>query len=73
MFKNKLYNIFENIQNLKSREEVLTESINKKLAESYRQYTKRLEDETRYLKSRDTLKLLRGLNRFQEKKEKSNE
>ena len=71
-FSNTLYNMLEELTNLPSRQEIIETHVKIKLEESYNLYKQYVQKEIDYLMSRDTLKVIKNIDR-EEKRRKQNE
>lgn len=60
-FKQKLYNILDDINSFKDRQELFENHINKKLNLSLERYNNRIELAYDYLLSRSALKVMRAI------------
>ena len=71
-FRNKLYNILNDLNNIKSCEDTLQSCIDKKLNASYDNYQLTMRNMYNYVLSRSNIKVLKALNKVKKSKEKKN-
>ena len=71
-FKQKLYNIMDDLSGLESSDIVMQKCIDEKLTRSFEQYQNTIRNIYNYVLSRSNLKVVKALARMNKSKEKKN-
>lgn len=72
MFKSKLYNILDDLNNIQPLDVVIQRCIDEKLNASLEQYQNTVKNIYNYVLSRSNIKVIKALARIRKSKEKSN-